>query len=437
MIIFSTILALSAGEILLRIVYRDAGTTTMKGPGGESFIHKYSSDIHMRGPRATGPKKPEVERILILGDSITFGWGVRDWEDVYTHRLLKMLNKDGEKFEIFTDADSGREINDHLDTMKKIIDDVDPDIIVYQWYVNDLEIIKNRKGSVNNNLFWRAYPLHSELKKLSYLYYFIDNRLAIFVSGSDIGYEDFMLRRYEGKGREWARFRILFHDWASIATSHARRTIIMLYPHPPIIANSPLKSLYERMIKISGPNTLSFPGYTNAKRVGHNINETNSYYGQIRKAFAAENSPGSLARWQNLYLKKGGYKMTFRLKTSDVIDKPIALIEITSHGKIIASLRVSAADFAQRNKWEDFALPFDVTDNLDTSVGFEIKYLGGADLSLERERLPVNYGIETFDLTAALTGFNSYVSLFDAHPNQQAHKIMAQELYKHIMNENL
>ncbi len=437
MIIFSMILTMAAGEILLRIVYRDAGTTTMKGPGGESFIHAYSSDIHMRGPRAMGPKKPGVDRILILGDSITFGWGISEWKDIYAHRLLKMLNKDGEKFEIFTDAYSGREINDHLDVMKKIIDDVDPDIVVYQWYVNDLEIIKERKGIENKNLFWRAFPFHSELKKLSYLYYFFDSTLAIFISSSDMGYEEAMLIRYGEKTHEWDRFRFVFHEWASIATSRAKRTILMLYPHPPIIPDSPLKSFYERMKKICGPNVLSFPGYASLKSVGHNMDEPESYYGKVRKTFDSEHNTGSLARWQNIYIKKGGYKMTFRLKTSDVIDTPIATIEIKSHGKIIARQNVSGSDFTQQNKWQEFTIPFVVTEKLDKSIEFEVIYLGGADLSLERVQLPVDYGIEVFDLTTDLTGFNSYVSLFDAHPNEKAHNIMAQALYRQITGRDL
>src|SRR5262249_16136694 len=52
----------------------------------------------LRGP-ALGPRVGHTRRILVLGDSITLGWGVRE-EDTITARLQKMLADAGQKVEV-------------------------------------------------------------------------------------------------------------------------------------------------------------------------------------------------------------------------------------------------------------------------------------------------------------------------------------------------
>ena len=42
--------------------------------------------------------------------------------------------------------------------------------------------------------------------------------------------------------------------------------------------------------------------------------------------------------------------------------------------------------------------------------------------------MPVDYGFTVVDLTERLNSFNTHASMFDAHPNERAHAVMAQEV---------
>jgi len=424
-------LTVTAGEIFLRVVYRDAGSKTQGAPGGEEFLYEFSEKGY-RGPRVKGPKKPGVRRILILGDSITYGWGLSDWKDLYPYRLREMLNTGGERFEIASFAHSGREIDKHLEILDQTMTELQPDIVVYQWYVNDLEINGKHRRPVNKNLFWRAYPSHKELKRLSFLYHFLDNRLAVLVPRSGQTYAEYLLDHYGGQGKEWIRFRHTFHDWATLATSEAEKVILMLYPYPPATENGPLRSLYTRMRKISGASVLRFPGYTSLRQIGENVKDRDSFFGVVRAAREQSPGAGTLASWPNIRLNRGRHEMTFWLKAGAPSEGRVAVIDINHEGVSLARMDIPGPSLDPPGTWKKFTLSFDVKEKLAQNIAFNVRRLGGADISFDRAELPVDYGIEALDLTPKLAAFNTYVSLFDAHPNARAHNAMAEALYQSI-----
>ena len=62
---------------------------------------------------ASGPKRPGIIRILVQGDSITYGVGVSDYKELYPYQLLKKLNAEGEKYEMLSIGVPGRETDGH------------------------------------------------------------------------------------------------------------------------------------------------------------------------------------------------------------------------------------------------------------------------------------------------------------------------------------
>jgi len=61
-------------------------------------VNVRTNDWGLRGG-PVAPRQAGTRRILVLGDSITLGWGVAE-EDVLTSRLQKMFDSDGEKVEV-------------------------------------------------------------------------------------------------------------------------------------------------------------------------------------------------------------------------------------------------------------------------------------------------------------------------------------------------
>ena len=230
--VLAVALALVVCEVALRVLFRDGGRTTLGGPGGAEFEYLYADGKSLRGPLATGPKAPGVTRLMVMGDSITWGQGVKDWNDTYPMRALRALNANGPRYDLAVYAYPGKEIDTHLATIAKSIAEVAPDIVVYQWYSNDVEISKNARP--RSHRAWRTWPLHETLRAWSYLYFTLDFTLDRVVPGDGRGYAQYLEEDYAEGTPGWTAFARTFHDWAAYATGYAQRTIVMLYPMVPL-----------------------------------------------------------------------------------------------------------------------------------------------------------------------------------------------------------
>src|SRR5687768_1737655 len=113
LMVVSFVIFLATGEIGLRVIYRDAGTRTLGGPGGHQFEH-LMLDGNQRGRFDVGAKNPQKPRVLILGDSITWGLGVRDWQEVWPEQLALALEHAGMPHEMAVLAVPGRDISAHV-----------------------------------------------------------------------------------------------------------------------------------------------------------------------------------------------------------------------------------------------------------------------------------------------------------------------------------
>jgi hypothetical protein len=84
-----------AGELCLRLVFWEGESfSAHNGP----IVKRFERDFRLnrfdgpsRGPEPSGPKHPRGVRILIQGDSITWGQGVRNEEQLFSNRLLTRL----------------------------------------------------------------------------------------------------------------------------------------------------------------------------------------------------------------------------------------------------------------------------------------------------------------------------------------------------------
>ncbi|MFH2020940.1 MAG: SGNH/GDSL hydrolase family protein [archaeon] len=100
------------------------------------------------------PKPNSTRRILVLGDSITMGWGV-NYSDTYAQVLESMLNEDKTAYEVINAGVGNYNTQNEYGTLKKYID-LDPDIIILGFYINDIEETKYSRLNYitkNSNLY--------------------------------------------------------------------------------------------------------------------------------------------------------------------------------------------------------------------------------------------------------------------------------------------
>lgn len=77
-------------------------------------------------------------RIAVIGDSFTFGQGVRE-DDRFTNILQVELDKTPGIYEVLNFSRPGAETVHHLQMLENDVLNLRPDFILLQWYVNDVE----------------------------------------------------------------------------------------------------------------------------------------------------------------------------------------------------------------------------------------------------------------------------------------------------------
>jgi lysophospholipase L1-like esterase len=222
----------SAGELALRLwFWNGASFSSHGGPIVKRFERHFKFnrfDGSSRGPEISGLDKLNYDRVLVQGDSITWGQGVQREEELYTTRLLKMLRRNNLKTEMAVLAKPGREIDNHLVQIAKWGQEINPEIIIYQFYINDIELNKNRPRT---SRIWRRTFFHRQLLRHSYLWFFLDYNLNQWLpSKNKMSYSDYMLNRYASDSEELKRSKSVFQAWAREAKRLTPKVLIVLYP---------------------------------------------------------------------------------------------------------------------------------------------------------------------------------------------------------------
>ena len=148
--VLSLLLALLVAEGLARVAFRavrssgDARTffATREEPTRLNNLGFRDADV---------PPKSDRFRIVVIGDSITFGAGLPQPER-YTNLLQRFL---GSNYEVVNFGLPGRGISDHLAGLARALA-LSPDFILLQLYTNDFEIGDMRRPVAKPLLPWRA-----------------------------------------------------------------------------------------------------------------------------------------------------------------------------------------------------------------------------------------------------------------------------------------
>jgi|TARA_B100002003_G_scaffold248023_1_gene280838 lysophospholipase L1-like esterase len=191
-IIFLSVLLIGfliVGEVILRVffsqqIYSEYGS----GPGGLKFINnvEYNS-LGFRDIEHNTEKDDDISRILIIGDSFTFGYSIDDLKNVYPRILQKKLddNYGKNKFEVITLAQGGYSTIDAVKAIKNVGINLSPDLIILGYYANDAEGPDSRVGF--EKMFFHHYLIPYEagswLYTHSFFYYFLESRTKNLIRG--------------------------------------------------------------------------------------------------------------------------------------------------------------------------------------------------------------------------------------------------------------
>jgi lysophospholipase L1-like esterase len=192
-------------------------------PGSSAFLMGAAVQINQRGlrDREFPLEKPEgVYRILVLGDSMTFGWGAQQ-DQTYPKRFERMLNdRAGEpaRFEVINSGVGNYNTVQEVTYFRERGIQYDPDMVILGYYINDAEPTPRRKGG------WLA--------EHSYLYVLATSSAGGMARdmGQRADYADYYRRLYEPTRPGWQACQEALAELADLCREKQIELRILMIP---------------------------------------------------------------------------------------------------------------------------------------------------------------------------------------------------------------
>ncbi len=167
----------------------------------------------------TFSKPANTYRILVLGDSITFGWGV-ELKDTYSKCLERKLNQAGlgAKFEVINTGVGNYNLKAEIEFLKREGLKYQPDMIVLGYFINDAEVLKPAKD----------YFLNTH----SYFYVWVWSKLNLLKAKlfRNMNYINYYLSLYKDNSETKKNFEKNVVELKEIVTRKKIPLIVVLIP---------------------------------------------------------------------------------------------------------------------------------------------------------------------------------------------------------------
>ncbi len=166
-------------------------------------------------------KDPGVLRVLVLGDSITFGWGA-DLEDTYSKVLERKLNEEagaeGTQFEVISSGVGNYNSVMEVSYLAERGLQLDPDVVILGFFLNDAEPLPT--------------PTKGFLAEHSYLYVFaaagFDAVSRQFFGRGD--WRDYYSSLYDESNPGWVDCQTALRELSTICQERDIPLLVMLIP---------------------------------------------------------------------------------------------------------------------------------------------------------------------------------------------------------------
>ncbi len=116
------------------LFYHMRPNTRYENVFSDTFI---TNDLGFRAVPTT-PKQEGIKRIVVVGDSWTFGQGVT-YKETFSHQLQEMLNRKGEKFQVYNLAMPGWNTANEIAALQVFFSRLQPDAVVICPVSNDID----------------------------------------------------------------------------------------------------------------------------------------------------------------------------------------------------------------------------------------------------------------------------------------------------------
>jgi hypothetical protein len=252
--LFAFAASIAAAEPVTRLLLRDVTTS----PDNSGYFSKRwlrsgavrRNHAGFREREFEEAKPPGTYRIAVVGDSFTFGNGIRQ-EDRYSDLLHMRLPA---RFEVLNFGTPGANTPEHRNLVAGLLPRILPDFVLLQWYVNDMEDDDVR----GRPTFEPLVPIrgwHDWLGANSALYSVASMQWAAaeIAFGRTTSYSDYLQRRLgDPNGHDAQLDRQIMLDLIALCRRANVPLGIVLFPDTTgkLGTNYPFAYLHERVLSI-------------------------------------------------------------------------------------------------------------------------------------------------------------------------------------------
>ena len=277
-------------------------------------------------------KKPEgVFRVLILGDSQTFGSGIKNLEETWVKKLEAKLQNErrNESIEVLSISGPGWNSDTHLYELFENGFKFNPDLVILAYYHNDIPF----PISVNCNSSERKVVTNINIFQSYKLSRFIDFRINRLLEkfGDKPSYPDCLNQVYDSIGWQMNKFYLDIMGLAlSVQKIHFMITVIPLIHK---LDNSyPLLGPHEKLKEFAQQRNLEFldfyeEGFKNLDANNLKISKTDHHLNQNAGDIVASTLFSKLKSLTN-YKKLSYFNKAFTLK--EILNEDSSLIKLDS-----------------------------------------------------------------------------------------------------------
>jgi lysophospholipase L1-like esterase len=281
-------------------------------PGAHQTVNGVLYKINSRGIRDREydlPKNPQTYRIVVLGDSYTFGDGI-PLEDTYAKQLERQLNSNPaipRKIEVINFGVNGYNTVQELWRLKDKALDFKPDLIILGYYLNDSLNIDLNFLSENRAVQALPYgiplPFKDFLRQHSKIYQVISGSYgrmlqilhlrADKVNRAAEYYRDYYFSLYEDTFQGWQACQKALIEIQKISRTHQIPLLVVLFPALiNLEKNYPFEALHRKITNFLVAKNMAamdlLPVYSGRQSISLWANRHNRHPNRQGHAIAAD-----------------------------------------------------------------------------------------------------------------------------------------------------
>ena len=254
LLLFSILVFILLFEFAARIALPEE--TKYSFPVGQvNFFNEYAH-LNKEGYRDIehGTTKGTKFRIAVIGDSYTFGSGIKNINHIYPRQLERLLNIDkGRNYEVLNFGKPGVDTEFEITILKNDVVQYKPDLIIIGYVLNDFRDLESQKKSANPYLFWFGIFL----KRYSYLYGFTSKGLDIALEsvGLKKSYYTTIVDSFGSENNKKLNGEY-FKELKNISQDHNATLIIVIFPFIYHLDNYPFAEQHKAIAQIASQSNI-------------------------------------------------------------------------------------------------------------------------------------------------------------------------------------